>query len=295
MDPEQEIAALAEHPGRAAGTDAERRTARHLQSRLHALGREAELQPIEIWPRAGLAHALHAVLAVAGSLASVRNAALGAALVLAAAVLTSLDVTGVLRLTRRMTGRRASQNVISREGGESAGVVLVVAHYDAARATAGLARLTRYVRDPWAVMLASIVLLLACCALRLIGALGMSEWLRRNRKELSKSRTVVVGLHGAGAGELRFGRRHGALVPLRAHPDLLRVCRTVVEDGAEAAEVVVHEPVDAAVATARGIPAVTVMVGGGARDREALERSFLFCRELIGRIDTELGPRLARS
>ena len=366
MDPEQEIAALAEHPGRTAGSDAERRAARHLQNRLHALGRHAELEPIQIRPRAGLAHALHALLAVAGSLASVANPALGASLVLGAAVLTALDVTGAARLTRAITGRRASQNVVSSQDGAKTAVIVVVAHYDAARDNAGLQRLTRWARDPWAVELGSMVALLGCCAARAVGiegpalstvqflptvalvaltailleselsgsspaedagagvvtalrladslngrlehfdlgvlltgaqkpfALGMHAWLRRHRKQLGSRRVVIVGLDAAGAGDLQFARRHGALLPLKSHPDLVRLCRAVVEDGAEAEEVVVREPVDAAAATARGFAAITVTGTGGAPGRDALERSFAFCRELIERIDAELGPRIER-
>ena len=365
MDPEQEIAALAEHSGRTAGSDAERRAALHLRDRLRALGRAAELEPIEIRPRAALAHALHALLAIAGSLASVANAALGASLVLAAAVLTTLDVTGASQLTRAITGRRASQNVMSPEGGAKAGVIVLVAHYDAARGSAGLGGLTRWARDPWALALGSMVALLGCCALRVTGidgtalsavqfvptvalvaltailvdgelagpsraddngagvvtalrlaesvggrlehfdlwvlltgaqkpfALGMRAWLRRHRKQLGGNRGVIVGLDDAGARGLRFARRHGPLVPLRAHRELVRLCRAVAEDGAQADEVVVREPVDAAAATARGIPAITV-TGAGA-DPAGLERWFTFCRELIERIDAELGPRIERS
>ena len=365
MDPEQEIAALARHAGRAAGTDAERRAARHLQGRLRALGRDAELQPIRISPRAALAHALHALIAIAGSLVSVANAALGASLVVAAVVLTALDLTGA-RLTRAMTGRRASQNVISPESAGKPGVIVVVAHYDAGREGAGLARLTRRVRDPWALTLGAMVVLLGCCAVRVLGiegtalsalqlvpttalvaltavlleselagasrdgngagvvtalrlaerlggrlehfdlwilltgaqkpfALGMQAWLRGHRDQPAGDRALIVGLHGLGRGELQFARRHGVLVPFKVDPELLRLCRAVAEDGGGAGEVVVHEPVDAAAATARGIPGITVTGMGGDAGVDAIERSFAFCRALIERIDAELGPRIPRS
>ena len=368
MDPEQEIAALAEHSGRIAGSDAERRTARYLENRVRQLGREAELEPIEIRPRAALTHALHAVLAIAGSMTSVANAPLGASLALAATLLTALDLTGTLRLTRAITGRRASQNVTSPEHGGNAGVIVVVAHYDAARRAPGLARLTRYARDPWAVLLGAMLLLLVPCALRVVGvegaavsavqfgptavlvgltavlletdfarppsrdggnpaglvtalklaerlggrlehfdlwilltgaqapfALGIRDWLRRRRAQLRRDRTFIIDLHDAGGGGLKFARRHGPLVPLAADPELLRLCRAVAEDGVDAGEVVVREPVDAAAATARGIMAITVAGTGAEPDPDSLERSFSFCRELIRRIDAELGPRVARS
>jgi hypothetical protein len=163
-----EIAALEEHSGRAAGTDAERRAAVHLRGRLRALGREAELQPIDVRPRYGLAHALHALLAIAGSVLATHDAVLGTALVLAAAFSASLDIAGVMHLGRRLTGRRASQNVESREQRGRAGVVILVAGYDAPR-RAPLAPF----RDPWAALLAAILAVLACCALRAAGLEGV--------------------------------------------------------------------------------------------------------------------------
>ena len=363
MNPQEEIAALAEHSRRVAGSDAERRAARHLGNRLRALGREVDVEPIRIRPRAALAHAIHASLAIAGSLVSVADPAAGAALVLLATVLAALDLMGVLRLTRAVTGRRASQNVSSPEGGEKAGVVLVVAHYDSGRDAGGLARLTRFVRDPWALLLGSMLLLLGCCVLRVIGAeapalavaqfvptvalvgmtavlvqaelagpaaggdgnasgvvtalrlaeqlggrleqldlwvlltgagrpfpLGMSEWLRRHRTTVRTRPVLVIALHDVHAGKLVFARRHGPVVPFRADAGLLRLCTAMREDGAEARPGVVREPVDAAAATARGIGAITLTGDGGEPERDGLERAFAFCRELITRVDAELGP-----
>ena len=367
MDPDEEMAALAVHSGRAAGTDAERRAARHLERRLRAIGREADLEPLDIWPHAARAHALHALLAIAGSLVAVGTPALGASLVLGAALLTALDVTGVLRLTRLLTGRRASQNVVSREGGDKAGIIVVVARYDGPRRAGGLAWLTRYVRDPWAALVGSMLLLLVVCTLRVAGlegtglsavqfvptaalvvlaaflleaataepaagdandagvvtalrlaerlggrlehldlwllfsgaqqpfALGMWGWLRRGRAERGGRRTFVVGLHDLEAQELRFARRHGALVPLRVDPALLYLCREVVEDGVEASDVVIREPVDAAAATTRRLPAITLTSGGNGASHGTAERAFVLCSELIGRIDAELGPQIRRS
>jgi Peptidase family M28 len=157
---------------RAPGSDAERRAARHLAGRLRALGREAELESFTTWPAWQLAYALHAALAIVGSALSVELPVLGAALVLAAVLLTLLDVGGTLVTTRRLLGRRASQNVISWGNREAPGALLLVAHVDSGRG--GLLR-----RDPWRRRLTavgpltpffwSLVLVLACCLVRLAG------------------------------------------------------------------------------------------------------------------------------
>jgi hypothetical protein len=49
-------------------------------------------------------------------------------------VLAFGDGTGLFMLTRRLTGRRASQNVVSSEDGGKPGTLVLVAHYDARRA-----------------------------------------------------------------------------------------------------------------------------------------------------------------
>lgn len=172
MDTIREIAELTAHRGRAAGSDAERRAAVHLRRRLQGLGRDASLQAIEVRPRFGLAHALHAVVAIAGSVVAVENPAPGAALVLLALVAMTLDLTGTLALTRRLTPRRASQNVESREDAGKPGTLVIVAHCDAARASGGWALATRVLREPWRAMALAMVALLAACALRLLGIEG---------------------------------------------------------------------------------------------------------------------------
>ncbi len=98
---------------RGPGTDAERRAASHLAGRLGELGREAETESFSTWPGWPLAYALHAGLAIAGSALAVDLPVAGAALALAAVLLTLLDASGVLLTTRRLFGRRASQNVVS--------------------------------------------------------------------------------------------------------------------------------------------------------------------------------------
>jgi len=174
------IEALVAHGGRGPGTDAERRAARDLQQRLEGIGREASLEPFEVRPAYPLAHAIHAALAIAGSVVSVSSALVGAILVLLAVVLAFGDATGMFMVTRRLTGRRASQNVVSREEGDKAGTLVLVAHYDAARTGAifnrgfqeRLAVVGGRLRRPislFAVFFWSIVAVLLCCIARLPG------------------------------------------------------------------------------------------------------------------------------
>lgn len=129
----REIEALVGFEGRVAGTDAERRAAEHLADRLRELGREAHLEPVAIWPNFALTHLIHALLAVAGSLISVELPLVGILLVALAALSAVGDMTGTVYLVRRLTGRRASQNVLSREDEGKPGTLVLVAHYDTAR------------------------------------------------------------------------------------------------------------------------------------------------------------------
>jgi hypothetical protein len=157
---------------RAPGSDSERRAARHLAGRLHALGREAELEPFSAWPAWQLAYALHAGLAIVGSALAVELPILGAALVLAAVLLTLLDASGTLVTTRRLLGRRASQNVISWGDRDAPGALILVAHYDSGRG--GLVRRDAWRRrliavGPLSPFFASLVLVLVCCLVRLAG------------------------------------------------------------------------------------------------------------------------------
>ena len=172
MDPAAEIDALAAHGGRLAGTDAERRAAVHLQGLVREGGREAELQPLLVRPRFAAAHAISAAVVVAGSVVAVENPVPGLVLVAAGAASAFLDAAGILHVARRLTGRRASQNVESREQAAKAGVLVLVAPYDEGRRAPMLAAATRLLRDPWLVLLAAMLVILGCCAARAAGAEG---------------------------------------------------------------------------------------------------------------------------
>lgn len=180
MELREEIEALVAFERRAAGTDAERRAAQHLARRLRALGRDAEVESISVQPSWALTHIVHALMAIAGSLLAVPLPIAGLALIFLALVSTLGDLTGAFFLVRRLTPRRASQNVLSREDGDRSGTLVLVAHYDAPRTGAlfapraverwaALGKRIRRPLGPAALFFWSIVVLFACAALRLLG------------------------------------------------------------------------------------------------------------------------------
>lgn len=367
MDSIREIAGLVAHRGRAAGTDAERRAAVHLRERLEDLGRPADLQTVQVRPRFGLTHALHALLAILGSVLAAANAPIGAAIVLFALLSTVLDATSAMHVVRRLTGRRMSQNVESRVDDGKPGTLVLVAHYDAARSAPSFALATRVLRDPWLALVLAMLFVLICCGLRVAGlegtgltsaqfvptvflilmvpaladielsgtgagaaddaagvavvlrladdlgdrlehfdvwvvfagahepfALGMRGWLRLRRPELVREATVVLDIGQVGDGPLTYSRRQGPVLGLRTHRELTRICREIAEDGGHDARAKVdHQAGDAGAAAARGIPAITVASAGATVNPGSLDRTFEFCREMVERVDAEVGPRLA--
>lgn len=189
MDSLAEIEDLTAHTGRGPGTDAERRAARHLVGRLRAIGREAETETTSVHPRYAVTHLIHALMAIGGGLLAVSDSQVariaGAVLVLLAAVSAFGDLNGSFHLVRRLTGRRASQNVVSREDFGKPGTLVLVAHYDAARsgavfnerALARRARIGRLVHrsiGPFEPLFWSIMAVLVCTALRLAGVEGLA-------------------------------------------------------------------------------------------------------------------------
>jgi hypothetical protein len=184
VDPMEEIESLVAFDGRWPGTDAERRAAAHLEKRLQALGRDAEVEPTSVHPNYPLTHAIHALIGIVGSVLSVTVPVAGAALLLFATLSAFGDLTGSFYLVRRVTGRRASQNVTSTEGGDKRGVVILTAHYDAARTGAVFGRraverratfgkLIRRGLGPFEPFFWSLFLILVCTLVRLIGFEGL--------------------------------------------------------------------------------------------------------------------------
>jgi hypothetical protein len=133
IDPLEEIEALVAAGGRWAGTGSERLAARQLARRLRSLGRDAELEPIEIRPDYGLTHAIGGLTTILGSALARRWPRLGLGALLLSAASTYGDVTTRFHLLRRLTRKVRSQNVFSRERGAKRGVLVLVAHYDTAR------------------------------------------------------------------------------------------------------------------------------------------------------------------
>jgi Peptidase family M28 len=185
MDPREAIEALVAFEGRWAGSDAERRAARHLSQTLGSLGRGAELEQTRVWPNYHLAHAIHAILAILGSAVSVSKPGIGAALAGAAVVLAFGDATGTFLVTRRLLGWRASQNVVSTEDAGKPGALVLVAHYDAARSGAVFSRPVEERRAALGGLLRrpiglfepffwSLALVLLCCLVRLPGLEGVA-------------------------------------------------------------------------------------------------------------------------
>ena len=183
LDLMAELDAIVDLGRRAPGSDAERRTAQHLQQRLQALGRTAETEQLAIYPAWPLAYALLAAAAVGASVLAVYVPVAGAALALLTALLTFLDAGMLIPTVRRLLGRRASQNVVSWGDRDKPGDIFLVAHYDAGRA--GLAHSDRAARRRAAVSgllrrpVGALQLLfwaelgvLACALLRLVGLDG---------------------------------------------------------------------------------------------------------------------------
>jgi Peptidase family M28 len=168
--------------GRGPGTDAERRASRYLTERLEGLGREVETEAVWVWPNYQLAHLASALLAILGSVVAVANAGVGLGLAAAALVSAYGDLSGRLYLLRRLTGRRASQTVVSREDGSKPGTLILLAHYDAARGRAAfgrvserraaIAKLLRVPIGPFDAYSGSLLVLVVALALRAAGLTG---------------------------------------------------------------------------------------------------------------------------
>lgn len=229
MDLKREIEA------RPPGSEAERRAALEVAAALRALGRPVEVEAVSCWPRADLTYALHAAVAVAGSVLAIDSPTAGTAVVLAALAATFLDSTGTLLTTRRLLGRRATQNVVA-----PGGPVVLVTHLDTPRGGFAFGRrlrlpilqtamaavfaccLARVATDVdstafTAVQFALTLLVIGAGALHLDAAIAPARRqdladperaidLARERPDLT---VVVAGAHTCGAHGLRaYRRRH---------------------------------------------------------------------------------------
>ncbi|MGI8750574.1 MAG: hypothetical protein ACR2J6_08520, partial [Thermoleophilaceae bacterium] len=131
-------------------------------------------------------------------------------------------------------------------------------------------------------------------------ALGMGAWLKRRRKELDRRSTAVISIGPAGTGPVHYTRREGSILSQRSHGDLVRLSREIAEDAtredtSEVRPYVSRESSSAARAIGRGLPSITVSTAGRQpADEDALGRLHVFARELIARLDAEVGPSLSR-
>ncbi len=121
---------------------------------------------------------------VVASIGATRAPVAGAAIAGAALLLALADVSGRLHLGRRLTGRRASQNVVSRGDGDRPGTLILVAHYDAARTgyvygrmaerRAAFGRRTGRPIGPFEALVWSLAVVVACALLRVAGLDAMA-------------------------------------------------------------------------------------------------------------------------
>lgn len=126
---------LAAFERRGPGTDSERRAARRLARELTAAGHKATTETFWCRPNWALAHAWHVALALAGSLLSVSQPTVGAALLGAALISVLADGLTGISPGRQLTPERASQNVVAQTSGENnkSTTLIITANYDAGR------------------------------------------------------------------------------------------------------------------------------------------------------------------
>lgn len=191
MDRGETVRGLAGFRGRAAGSDAERRAAIWLRDSVRSRGRAAELQALWVHPRWGMTYAWHATLALAGTLvAATADEGIGFALLALALVSLLADLWGRAHLLRRLTPRRATQNVVSTPPPDATSKparLVIMASYDIP--PSGL--ILRHTPRRWAlaieglfgghgpgmagVLVGSITVL---CALAAAGVAGAGAWTR---------------------------------------------------------------------------------------------------------------------
>jgi hypothetical protein len=175
------IRKLCSFENRLAGTDAERRAANWLATRLRDGGRRAEIEPTYVHPQYGLVHAAHCALGFGASLLAIVQPAIGFGIVLATAVSMYLDLNYRRYLLRRLFFRRASQNVVAPgKHSDAPARVLLCAHYDSARTGAAFnpkrvargARLAARLRipiGPFRILFWSLAILLPILGARMAG------------------------------------------------------------------------------------------------------------------------------
>jgi hypothetical protein len=171
IDARREIEGLVAFTGRGPGTDAERRAALHLRARLEEMGRDADAEPTWIRPNWPLAYTGYALFGVVASIVATASGTVGAIVAGVVLIAALADLSGRMHTGRRLTGRRGSQNVISREDAERPGTLVLVAHYDAARTGFAFGAAARAGRrlGPFRPLVWSLAAIAACAVLRAAG------------------------------------------------------------------------------------------------------------------------------
>ncbi len=120
---------------RTPGSEADARTTEFIAGELRAYGRTADLDEIRVRPAWHMTHALHALLAVAGTLlSSTTSPPLGVVILLLVAVSTYGDITGRFYIARFLMPRRRTVNVHSAQPRPGSGArVILTANHDAPR------------------------------------------------------------------------------------------------------------------------------------------------------------------
>src|SRR4051794_8284427 len=186
MEPGQIVEGLSEIADRGPGTDAERRAARWLRDRLGDAGRDPYEETVWVRPADAASLGLHALAGVAGSVASAFSPLAGLVVLGVVFVSLVLDLLGRVHLLRRLTIRRATQNVIAeaREPDFAGGLepirLIITAGYDAGRTSLlrrdSVARLGARVRSVFrghapgarGLLVLAVLLCAACAAGRLL-------------------------------------------------------------------------------------------------------------------------------
>jgi hypothetical protein len=180
MDPLGLVEELAAIPGRAAGSDAERRAARLVARKLRATDRRVRTDTFWIRPAWGLVHALVAAVGVAASLVSVSHPVVGAALAGGALLAALADLTGLAPVLRLLTPQRATQNVVALSEREAPVRLVLTANVDAPRGAlldrgAGARAWARlHLPHPLALAIASLAAVGAVAVARIAGAGGQA-------------------------------------------------------------------------------------------------------------------------
>jgi hypothetical protein len=184
MELMETVRALVGFTGRGPCTDAERRAALWLARSLRDGGREAELDTLWVRPQWAWVYALHALLAVVGSVLLVSVSIAGLAVLAVTLVSLWLDVAARAPVARLLVRRRATQNVRApappraREQPRPAARLIVTAHYDAGRSglvyrddlRRAASRVFRgHAPSPVTVLLGAVAILTAVAALRVAG------------------------------------------------------------------------------------------------------------------------------